>query len=152
VDEAVQGSDGLETNGTLYFFIRTKSKVKVNARTNPGATPLNHSVRIRLGRLAGIRAGSAKRFEVRLKFPFGHRYVIEREEFLLAVSTDESAGVDPVKFVGEGILGRLTAMGACQHAHLSEFSAVSVILRNGAVPRFDDVPNYLPVKTLSVQY
>jgi hypothetical protein len=152
VDGAVQGSDGLETNGTLYLFIKTKSKVTVNTRTNPSAKPLNHSVRIRLERLASIGVGSAKRFEVRLKFLLGHRYVVEREEFLLAVSTDESASVDPVKFVGERILGRLTAMGACQHAHLSEFSAVSVILRKAAVPRFDDVPNYLPVKTLSVQY
>jgi len=47
--ERVQGSDGLETNGTLDFFIRTKSKVTVNPRRKPNAKLLNRSVRILAG-------------------------------------------------------------------------------------------------------
>jgi hypothetical protein len=77
-------------------------------------------------RLTSIGAIFAKRFEARLKFLLGHRHVIEREEFLFAGSTDESAGVDPVKFVGVGILGRLETMGAGQHVHLSQCGAVRI--------------------------
>jgi hypothetical protein len=81
-----------------------------------------------LERLTSIGVVSAKRFEVRLKFLLGHRYIIEREEFLLAVSTDESAGINPVKFVGEGISSRLMAMRARQHFRLSQCSVVRIIL------------------------
>jgi hypothetical protein len=80
-----------------------------------------------LERLTSIGVVSAKRFEVCLKF-LRHRYIIEREEFLLAVSTDESASIDPVKFVDEGISSRLMAIGARQHFRLSQCSLVRIIL------------------------
>jgi hypothetical protein len=64
-----------------------------------------------------------RRFDVRLKCHLGHRYIIEREEFPLAVSTDESACIDPIELIGKGIFGRLSAVGARQH--------------------MDDVPNLL---------
>ena len=47
--------------------------------------------------------------------PFGHRYIVEDEEFLLAVSTDEPTSIGPLELGGERISGLLAAVGACQH-------------------------------------
>ena len=51
--------------------------------------------------------------------PFGHRYIVEDEEFLLAVATDEATSIGSLELGGEGISGLLAAVGACQHRALS---------------------------------
>jgi hypothetical protein len=47
--------------------------------------------------------------------PFGHRYIVEDEEFLLAMATDEPTSIGPLELGGERISGLLAAVGACQH-------------------------------------
>jgi hypothetical protein len=46
---------------------------------------------------------------------FGQRHIVEDEKFFLAVSTDESPGIDSIEFGGESIGRLLSAMGARQH-------------------------------------
>jgi len=51
--------------------------------------------------------------------PFGHRYIVEDEEFLLAMATDEPTSIGPLELGGERISGLLAAVGARQHRALS---------------------------------
>ena len=50
---------------------------------------------------------------------FSHRYIVEDEKFLLAVSTDESTSIGSHELGGERIFRLLAAVGTCQHRGLS---------------------------------
>jgi hypothetical protein len=47
---------------------------------------------------------------------FGHRDIIEGEKFLLAVSADEAASIDPIELGSESVRRLFAAVGAGQHA------------------------------------
>lgn len=45
----------------------------------------------------------------------GHRYIVEDEEFLLAVATDEPTNIDPLELGGERISRLLAAVRTGEH-------------------------------------
>jgi hypothetical protein len=47
---------------------------------------------------------------------FCHRDIVEREKFLLAVSADEPAGIDPIELGSESIRRLFAAVGTGEHA------------------------------------
>jgi hypothetical protein len=42
---------------------------------------------------------------------FGHRDIVEREKFLMTVSANEPAGIDPIELGGESIRRLFAAVG-----------------------------------------
>src|SRR5579863_386769 len=61
----------------------------------------------------------SRNFELGGVLPFSHRYIVEDEEFLLAVSTDEPTSINPLELGGERIFRLLATVRACQHRALS---------------------------------